>query len=613
MRVAALCGAVAMAAAFAGCSSPLLTKIKDTVAKFPFTATKYAFAGQFGNPAPEYSFGSAVVKVDTAGFVYVADSTFRIRKFSPTGGLLKTYDLIASTGLSGSVYDMAFDPSGNMYVATNGTSRIQKYDLAGNLLLQWGTSAEVGTVVALAADSSGNVYALSSSMLLVFKFGSGGVAGTPASWGGAGADNNASGSAFTSPRGIAADANGLVYVTDGNVVKKYYASTGNWYNSPWSIAFSGPKGISADASSSPAFYIADTGNNRVVKTSNGSSYSSWGSLGIGDGQFTNLSSVAVDASGNVYAADIPYASSLANGKGRIQKFNSSGTFIASWGGLPMTADGQLAGPAGVAVDAAGNVYVSDTDNHRIQKFDALGSYLGQWGDATSYNPWYGSIAVDSAGRVYAPSRAISTPSPVPASVQVLDSSLNHLKNIGSGILSQPASVAFDRAGNIYVSDIGDSKVYVFDADGYTTHVPAVIGTPGTADGQMQYPAGVAVDSAGNVYVSDFAIFGQPHMIQKFDATGAFVAAWGAPGTGPGQLNLPLGINMDKYDNLYVCDFMNRRVEKFDSSGAYLGEWGGVGVGGGGFAWPFDVAIDASGKVFVADVTNDLVQIFDPRP
>jgi len=85
----------------------------------------------------------------------------------------------------------------------------------------------------------------------------------------------------------------------------------------------------------------------------------WGSNGGGDGQFSYPYGVAMDAAGNVYVADTD--------NNRIQKFTSTGTYVTQWGS-PGTGKGQFNDPVGVAVDAAGNVYIADAGNHRIQKF-----------------------------------------------------------------------------------------------------------------------------------------------------------------------------------------------------------------------------------------------------
>ena len=85
----------------------------------------------------------------------------------------------------------------------------------------------------------------------------------------------------------------------------------------------------------------------------------WGSYGQGPGQFDWPLGVAVDASGNVYVTDW--------GNHRIQVFTSSGEYITQWGSYGK-GSGQFYSPWGVAVDASGNVYVADAGNHRIQKF-----------------------------------------------------------------------------------------------------------------------------------------------------------------------------------------------------------------------------------------------------
>ena len=85
----------------------------------------------------------------------------------------------------------------------------------------------------------------------------------------------------------------------------------------------------------------------------------WGSYGTGPGQFNNPYGVAVDASGNVYVVE--------SDNHRIQKFTSNGEYITQWGSYG-TGPGQFDWPQGVAIDASGNVYVADTDNNRIQLF-----------------------------------------------------------------------------------------------------------------------------------------------------------------------------------------------------------------------------------------------------
>ncbi len=156
--------------------------------------------------------------------------------------------------------------------------------------------------------------------------------------------------------------------------------------------------------SSGNVYVADVRNHRIQKfDSSGTYLNKWGAFGSGDGQFNfpvrgvlDTVGVAVDSSGKVYVVD--------QENHRIQKFDSSGNFILKWGALG-TGDGEFNLPqgVGVAVDSSGNVYVADAVNHRIQKFDTIGTFLTKWGaigsgDGQFFNPK--GVAVDSSGNVY---------------------------------------------------------------------------------------------------------------------------------------------------------------------------------------------------------------------
>ena len=122
--------------------------------------------------------------------------------------------------------------------------------------------------------------------------------------------------------------------------------------------------------------MADYTNCRIQKFSSSGAYvSKWGTQGNGNGQFTFPTGLAIDAVGHVYVAD-SYVH-------RIQKFTSSGTYLTQWGvygwgGGPGVFI-QFRCPAGVAVDASGNVYVADESNWRIQKFTSGGAFLTMWG------------------------------------------------------------------------------------------------------------------------------------------------------------------------------------------------------------------------------------------
>ena len=126
----------------------------------------------------------------------------------------------------------------------------------------------------------------------------------------------------------------------------------------------------------------------------------WGTNGSGDGEFNGAFGVATDAVGNVYVSD--------PNNFRVQKFTGAGTYLSQWGSLgsgdgQFGGDGQYGGAYGVATDAAGHVYVADPNNSRIQKFTSTGAYLAQWGspgtgDGQFAGPF--AVATDAAGDVY---------------------------------------------------------------------------------------------------------------------------------------------------------------------------------------------------------------------
>ncbi|MFC2020084.1 6-bladed beta-propeller [Chloroflexota bacterium] len=260
--------------------------------------------------------------------------------------------------------------------------------------------------------------------------------------------------------------------------------------------------------------------------------------------------MAVDAAGNVYVADYD--------NHRIQKFDSDGNFITKWGEQG-SGDGQFYNPARVAIDTSGNVYVADRGNFRIQKFDSDGNFITKWGS-------FGS---------------------------------------GDGQLWNPFGVAVDSSGNVYVADQGNHRIQKFDGVG--TYITKW-GSEGSGDGQFFWPTGVAVDASGNVYVSD----GGNNRIQKFDSSGNFITKWGSNGTGDGQFKSLNGVAIDALGNVYTADSGSYCIQKFDSDGNFITKWGSSGSGDGQFDSPTGVAVDASGNVYVSDYGNNRIQDFTPE-
>src|SRR5262245_18735934 len=161
----------------------------------------------------------------------------------------------------------------------------------------------------------------------------------------------------------------------------------------------------------------------------------------------------------------------------------------------------------------------------------------------------------------------------------------------------PAAVAVDGSGNVFVADTGNERIKEFDNAG---NFLAAWGSSGSGDGQFAFdfenPPGIAVDASGNVFVPDY----YNERIQKFSNTGTFLATWGSEGTGDGQFEGPLSVAVDASGNVFVVDQFNYRIQKFSDAGTFLAAWGSFGGGNGQFSDPHRIAVDASGNVFVTD-------------
>ena len=296
-------------------------------------------------------------------------------------------------------------------------------------------------------------------------------------------------------------------------------------------------------------------------------------------------------------------------------------------------------PEGVAVDAAGNVYVADTGNHIIRKITpagvvttlagsgAVGS-TDATGTAASFFYPYG-VAVDAAGNVYVAdtfSNKIRKITPA-GMVTTLAGSGTAGSTDATGTAASfnlPSGVAVDAAGNVYVADTFSNKIRkISPAGGVTTLAGEVIGnTDGTGTAASFWrPYGVAVDVAGNVYVADT----NNNEIRKITPAGVVTTLAGSgafgstDGTGTAaSFNLPHGVAVDAAGNVYVADYMNNKIRKISPAGVVttLAGSGAVGSTDGTdtaatFNHPPGVAVDAAGKVYVADWGNNKIRKLTP--
>lgn len=195
-------------------------------------------------------------------------------------------------------------------------------------------------------------------------------------------------------------------------------------------------------------------------------------------------------------------------------------------------------------------------------------------------------------------------------VHLFDVPTGQLFRIGrgdKGKLQAPSGVTIDTQGNIYVADVKDKHVNVYNPVGH------YLRTFGSKE-LFAKPADIAVNKAGDrIYVVDLGgIDSDKHRVTVFDPAGKVLFTFGKHGNAPGDFHLASHIEIGPDDNVYVLDAGNFRVQVFDRDGKFLRTWGKVGVNIGDLARPRGLALDTEGNVYVTDGTFGNFQIFDPQ-
>ncbi len=280
------------------------------------------------------------------------------------------------------------------------------------------------------------------------------------------------------------------------------------------------------------------------------------------------SDVAVDASGNVYIADLS-----AN---RIVKVPWTGS---GYGPQTEVTSG-LGQPQGLAVDGNGNVYVADTDNGRAVKVAWTGSGYGPQMTVVSGLSYPTSVAVDGSGNVYVTDLAANSVVKVPWT----GNGYGPQTTVGVG-LNQPLGVAVDSIGNVYITDYGNNRALKVPWTGSSYGSQTTVGTG------LSYPTGIAVDSGSNVYIADYG----NNRIVRVPWTGNSYGSETALGTG---FSGPYAISVDLNGNVYVADYADSSyVLKLQRTANF----GAVAVGAISQVQPLYFVFDSPGTLSAAQV------------
>ncbi|WP_158820962.1 NHL repeat-containing protein [Granulicella sp. S156] len=254
------------------------------------------------------------------------------------------------------------------------------------------------------------------------------------------------------------------------------------------------------------------------------------------------------------------------------------------------AGGGLSGPSGVAIDSAGNAWVTNPSDDAVTVISSSGAFLsganGYTGGGLSHPL---GIAIDSSGNAWVDNLGSN-------SVTVISSSgtfLSGTNGYTGGGLNEPEGIAFDGLGNAWVANEGGNSVTEISSTG-----TFLSGTNGYTGGGFSDPDGIAIDGSGNAWVANFGI----NSLTEVSNAGAILS--GANGYTGGGLDFPQGIAIDSSGNAWSPNDLGESVSKFSNTGAILS--GTTGYTGGSLSQPTAIAIDGSGNAWISNFHGNTV-------
>jgi serine/threonine protein kinase, bacterial len=303
--------------------------------------------------------------------------------------------------------------------------------------------------------------------------------------------------------------------------------------------------------------------------------------------------------------------------------------IGSANGPNMAA--SFSSPYSITVDGLGNVYVGEVGNYMIRIISPIWgvSLFAQYYPVDSSEIDPSGLAMDAAGNLYVSDNSIAVIlkyNPSGVLTTLAGNFLNQGWNDGTGTAAsfgEPNGLAVDAAGNVYVADNLYSMIRKISPSGVVTTLAGSSNKTGCTDGTgtaatFWNPLGIAVNASGTIYVADE----HNNVIRQISPSGVVTTLAGnshvqgyVDGVGINALfNSPSGIAVDRQGYIYVTDSRNNMIRKIDPGGGVTtfagngqaGSTDGLGSGAS-FNTPIGIAVDSSGTVYVADEGNNLIR------
>jgi hypothetical protein len=494
------------------------------------------------------------IGTSTNGALYVGDSgNNTIRRITNSGGNWMVTTLAGAAGIAGNKdgtnetarfrapADLTVDASGNLFVSDSHNQSVRKVSVEGVVTTIAGLNSPRG----ISVDRNGNLFVAEASNYVIRKITPNGLNWVATTIAGAAglvgsADGTNQNARFALPYGLASDANSTLFVADllNNTIRKIAPAGTNWITTTMigvpgegttdgtnsTARFYSPAGIATDGTGT--FYVSDMQNSVIRKI--------------------------VHQGSNWIVTTIAGTATPGNSGSRSDGTNEQARFF--W-------------PQGLALDAAGNLFVADSANRAIREIKRVGSDWVTTTLSTSF-AYPNGLALDNAGSVYVADYSGNdvkrmTRSGTTWVVSTIAGSLSGSSD-GTNTFARfngPNGVAIDAATNLYIADQHNNAIRLIQPIDTNWVVTTIAGSPGstaaTLDGtnrnaRFMLPNGVALDPQGNLYVTEFTALRKVTHV----GTNWIVTTVTGPGTVFNEAN---SLIVDSASNLYITDTFNNVI------------------------------------------------------